>query len=254
MTFSLSPEKTGLVLEGGGMRCVYTCGVLEFFMDQNFYPPYVIGVSAGASNSASYIAKQKGRNLRLNLNYLKDPRYMGLKNLITKGEYFGMDFLFDDLPNRLEPMDFDTYNKSDMTYKAVATDCHTGKPVYFEKKDFGPRFEVLRASVSLPMLSPMIHYKGYSLLDGGVADPIPVRKAFEDGNEKIIVVLTRNADYRKKPTRFSGLIKLRYAKYPNLVKALQMRAKKYNDTLDAFEDVEKRGKALIIRPSKPLVV
>lgn len=247
-------EGVGLVMEGGGMRCIYSCGVLEHFLEQDFHPPYLIGVSAGASNSASYIAKQKGRNKRLNTLYINDPRYMGLKSWITKGEYFGLDFLFDTLPNELDPMDYDTYESSRTIYKAVTTDCETGRPVYFDKKDFGPNFEVLRASVSLPLLSPMVNYKGYRLLDGGISDPIPVRKALDDGNKKLIIVLTRNAGYKKKPLRFKGLFKILYGKYPELVEALEARSRRYNDSLELIEELEAEGRAFVIRPTVPLEV
>lgn len=247
-------NKLGLVLEGGGMRGVYTCGVLEYFMDSAFYPGYVVGVSAGASNAASYIARQKGRNRRLNLNYVRDWRYMSLRNLFLEKSYFGMDFLFDALPNRLEPMDYETFNNSSVRFVVGTTNCKTGKPVYFEKHNLGERFEVLRATVSLPMIAPIIEYDGYELLDGGISDAIPVHKALSDGCQKAVVVLTRNDDYRKKPPKFTKGLELWYRKYPELTKTLLARSEQYNATLDDLHALEKQGKVLIIRPTMPLSV
>lgn len=247
-------ENVGLVLEGGGMRGLYTCGVLEYFMENNLYFKYVIGVSAGACNAVSYISKQRGRNEKVIINYVKDWRYMSLRNLIFNKSYFGMDFIFDEIPNKHVSFDFETFYNSTCDFLVGATDCRTGKPMYLTKEEMGEKFQALRASASLPMLSPIVNYKGYELLDGGISDSIPIRKSIQDGNTKNVIVLTRNKGYRKRPGKFNGLLKVAYRNYPSLIDTMLNRYKDYNDTLDYIEQLEHDGLALVIRPSKELVV
>jgi predicted patatin/cPLA2 family phospholipase len=247
-------DNIGLVLEGGGMRGLYTCGVLECFMKNNLYFKYVIGVSAGACNAVSYISKQPGRNEKVIINYVKDWRYMSLRNLIKSKSYFGMDFIFDEIPNKHVSFDYEAFRNSPCNFLVGATDCETGKPIYLKKGEIGEKFQALRASASLPMLSPIVNYKGYKLLDGGISDSIPITKSIQDGNSKNIIVLTRNKGYRKKPGKFTGLIKFAYKKYPHLIETMLNRYNVYNQTLDYIEQLEKAGKALIIRPSKALDV
>jgi predicted patatin/cPLA2 family phospholipase len=141
---------TGLVLEGGGMRGVYTAGILEFFLEKALYFPYVIGVSAGACNAISYIAKQKGRNKRVNIEFIRDSRYLSYRNLWKEKSMFGMDFIFDELPNKLVPFDYETFQRTEHTFIVGATDCLTGKPVYFNNHQEDNMNVVLRASSSLP--------------------------------------------------------------------------------------------------------
>lgn len=196
---------SGLVLEGGGMRGVYTAGVLEYFMEKELYFPYVIGVSAGACMGASYVSRQKGRNKTVNIEYVSHPQYLSLGNYIRHKQLFGMDFIFDEIPNKLVPFHYDAFLKSDQTFKVGTTDCVTGEAVYYEKNDVEMDIlTLLRASSSLPFIAPMIEYKGRKLLDGGIADSIPVKKSEEDGNVRNVVILTRNADYRKKKAAWSG--------------------------------------------------
>ncbi|WP_407310255.1 patatin family protein [Desulfosporosinus sp. SB140] len=247
-------EKIGLVLEGGGMRGLYTCGVLEWFMENDLYFKYIIGVSAGACNAVSYISKQPGRNEEVIINYVKNWRYMSLRSLFLNKSYFGMDFIFDEIPNKHVFFDFETFHNSPCNFLVGATDCQTGKPIYLSKEEMGDKFEALRASASLPMLSPIVTYKGYKLLDGGISDSIPIRKSIQDGNIKNIIVLTRNKGYRKKPGKFNKLLKLTYRHYPSLVETMLNRYKVYNKTLDLIEQLEEDGKAIIIRPSKELDV
>ena len=245
---------TGLVLEGGGMRGLYTCGVLEFFMEKDLDFKYIIGVSAGACNAASYISKQKGRNIQVNIGFLDDWRYMSLRNFLHEKSFFGMDFIFNEIPNKLVPFDYETFRNSPCEFLVGATDCRTGKTVYFNKNDLGEGLDALRASSSLPFLSPIVRFKGYELLDGGIADSIPIAKSMEDGNDKNIVVLTRNKGYRKSPVRFGKIIKLKYRNYPFLIEAILNRYRKYNETLEAIEKLEGKGKAMIIRPSVKMKV
>lgn len=242
----------GLVLEGGGMRGLYTSGVLDFFMEKDLYFPYVIGVSAGACNAASYLSKQIGRSRNININYANDPRYLSYTNLVKHGSLFGMDFLFDEIPNKLVPFDCETYNKSKQRFIIVTTDCTTGKVVYFDKDNCEDILPILKASSSLPFVSPIVEYKGMKLLDGGIADPIPIRKSIDDGNTKNVVVLTRNKGYRKKPFKLKWLARRVYSKYDKLVEALVNRYKLYNQTLEYIGKLEKEGSIFVIRPSQPL--
>jgi Predicted esterase of the alpha-beta hydrolase superfamily len=244
----------GLVLEGGGMRGLYTCGVLEYFMEKDLYFNYVIGVSAGACNAVSYISRQKGRNEKVIINFIKDWRYMSFRSFLLKKSYFGMDFIFDEIPHRHVPFDYETFQKSPCEFLIVATDCKTGKPIYLNKNDLGEKFLALRASSSLPMLSPIVNYKGYELLDGGLSDSIPIKKSIYDGNTKNIIVLTQNDGYRKNPGKFSALLKLKYRNYPFLVDTMLNRYQNYNDTLDYIRQLENDGKAIVLRPSKKLAV
>lgn len=247
-------DKVGLVLEGGGMRGVYTCGVLEYFLSQNLHFKYCVGVSAGASNAASYIARQKGRNEKVTIGFVNDKRYMSFRNLITTKSFFGMDFIFNEIPNNLVPFDYETFNESDCNYLIGVTDCNTGKAIYLNKDDVKGGLQALRATCSLPLISPVVNFKGYELLDGGISDSIPIAKSIMDGNDKNIIVLTRNKEYRKKPTQFVNLIKYKYKKYPLLVEALINRHRVYNETLDYIEKLEAAGKAIVIRPTKTVTV
>lgn len=247
-------ENIGLVLEGGGMRGLYTCGVLEYFLEKELFFNYIIGVSAGACNAASYISRQKGRNEKVNISFANDPRYMSIRNLIGKKSYFGWDFIFDEIPAKHIKFDFETFKKATCKFIIGVTDCNTGKPLYLNKDDVGIGFYALRATASLPLISEIIKFKGHELLDGGISDSIPVKKSMEDGNIKNVIVLTRNKEYRKSPIKHQGLVKIKYKKYPELIKAMINRYKNYNETLDYIEQLEQEGKALVIRPSRSLEV
>jgi len=250
----LTTENIGLVLEGGGMRGLYTCGVLDYFLERQLHFPYVIGVSAGACNAVSYIARQKERNLSVNTAFVNDWRYMSIRNLISERSYFGMDFIFKEIPQKYIPFDYDTFHNVKTTFITGATDCQTGEPVYLDRSDFDPNFTMLRASSSLPFISKMVPMKGRLLLDGGIADPIPIVKAQKDGYKKNIAILTRDKTYRKKPMRFSPLIKLTYRAYPALVSSLKNRHMRYNQTLEDIEKMQARGDVFVIQPSAPLEV
>lgn len=243
-------EHTGLVLEGGGMRGVYTSGVLEYLLEKKIYYPYVIGVSAGASNSCNYVARQVGRGRRVNLDYIHDWRYMSLRNLICKGSYFGLDFLFGELPNHLDVFDYDTFYRSPGMFRIGATNCLTGKTDYFEKQEITVDLKQLKASCSLPVISPIVRIDGIPYLDGGIADPIPVQKALADGCKHVVVVLTQPKGYKKSanPQSIKFLYRSLYRKYPNFIQTLENRHKNYNATLSLVEELELSGKATVIRP------
>lgn len=248
-------QEVGLVLEGGGMRGLYTAGVLESFLDHDVYFPYVIGVSAGAGTAASYLSKQKGRNKVVNINYIKDPRYLSWSNMIKHRQFFGMDFIFDEIPNKLVPFDYEQFSNNPAEFVIVTTDCMTGEPVYFRKEDYGKdMLTILKASSSLPFAAPEVYYKNHILLDGGVSDSVPIKKAKLDGFNKNVVILTRNRGYVKKPSKFAFLVKRKYPQYPGLQQALMNRYRVYNETTRFLEEEEAKGNIIIIRPDQPVEV
>jgi predicted patatin/cPLA2 family phospholipase len=247
-------QKTGLVLEGGGMRGVYTSGVLEYLLEKKIYYPYVVGVSAGASNSCNYVARQLGRGRRVNIDYINDWRYMSLRSLLLKGSYFGLDFLFEDIPNKLDVFDFATFYQAPGVFRIGATNCLTGKIEYFDKQEITADLKQIKASCSLPILSPIIKINDVPYLDGGIAEPIPVRKALSDGCEHVVVVLTQPKGYKKEAnsSKIKFLYRTFYRRYPEFIRTIENRHKNYNDTLAFVEELEYQGKAIIIRPDGSL--
>ena len=248
----MNKEKIGIVLEGGGMRGIYTVGVLDHFLEQNIFPDYVVGVSAGACHGVSYISKQHGRSYRINTNYVKDKRYVSLRNYLKTKSLFGMDFIFNEIPHKLDPFDYDAFLSSPVDFAVGVTDVATGKPAYFYKEDLNRNSDALRASSSIPVFSPIVEYKGGKYLDGGTADPIPVRKALEDGCTKLIIVLTRDRGYVKTPEKFRMIYKRSFAQYPEMIRLLDERHEIYNQALACVNDLEREGKAIVIAPSSPL--
>lgn len=248
--------KIGLVLEGGGMRGVYTAGVLDALINENYCADYLIGVSAGCTNGASYISWQKERGMRTNINYIDDKRYLSFSSYLKTGSLFGMDFLFYDIPERLDPFDYESCFASKCDYRVGVTNIETGKEEYYGKEALKKenRNIVLRASVSLPVASPIVTIDGKKYLDGGIGDPIPIKKAYADGCEKVIVVLTRDRGYRKKASKGKWLFGLVYKKYPKLVKLLAERHILYNDTLEYIKEMEKENKAFVVAPDKPIEI
>ncbi|MDR4886895.1 patatin family protein [Fredinandcohnia sp. QZ13] len=248
-------KDVGLVLEGGGMRGVYTAGILEYFMEQDLYFPYVVGVSAGACMAASYLSRQMGRNRTVNIDYVNHPNYLSFRNFVKHKQLFGMDFIFDEIPNKHVPYDYDTFYQSKEEFVVGTTDCETGEPMYFKKEEYGhDMLKVIRASSSLPFVAPIIEFKGRKLLDGGITDPIPLIKAQQDGNSKNVVILTRNRGYMKKKSNMTWVVKRAFKQYPNLVKAMETRYKRYNDTLAYLDQEEKAGRIFVISPTEPLEV
>ena len=234
------------------MRGVYTCGVLDRLADAGISVDYVIGVSAGACNGCSFVSQQRGRSYRINTAYLGDPRYLSLGNFFKTGSLFGMDFIFDEIPHRLDPFDYEAFLASPCQFVAGVTDVRTGLPVYFDKRDMDHHSVVLRASSAIPVFSPIVHYRGGAYLDGGTSDPIPFRKALADGCDRLIVVLTRNRGYRKAPESFRCIYRHTYRKYPGMIRTLDTRHLVYNESLAALARLEREGKAYVIAPSSPM--
>jgi predicted patatin/cPLA2 family phospholipase len=247
----------GLVLEGGGMRTTYTGGVLDAFMDAGVDLGYVIGVSAGANAGSHYVAGQRERSHRVFVDLVADPRYAGWRNVVRERSWFGMDFLFRVLPDELAPFDYDGFRSSPRTLVSGVTDCTTGAALYYAQHDHDPRWYVqrlLRASCSLPVLSPPVSVQGRPCVDGGLSDSIPVLRAVQDGNPRNVVVLTRNAGYRKPPARHRGLSRALLARYPAVNAAMLRRPAVYNASLDLVTRMERAGSAFVLRPVRPLVV
>ena len=244
--------KIGMVLEGGGMRGIYTIGVLDVLMENNIKVDYVVGVSAGACNGISYVSEQPGRSYRINTSYIEDKRYCSFSNYIKNKSLFGMDFLFDEIPHKLDKFDYDTLLSSSCEFVVGVTDVLTGKPVYFGKEDMKGHSTVLRASSAIPIFSPIVEYKGGEYLDGGTSDPIPVKKAIEDGCDKVIVVLTQHRGFTKLPQKFQGLYKRIFRKYPEMVRVLDQRHEVYNNTTQYLTELEKDENIIVIAPSSPI--
>ncbi|MHB8064882.1 MAG: patatin-like phospholipase family protein [Ruminiclostridium sp.] len=246
--------RISLVLEGGGMRGLYTAGVLDYFLDKGLIFQDIIGVSAGACNSVSYITKQRGRTLEINAGYCADKRYISLLGFFTRGSIFNLDFLFDDIPNKLVPFDYDKYKASECRLIAVSTDCETGKGFYAPINDMKVDGIYVRASSSIPLVSPIVEVNGRKLVDGGPSDSIPIHYSVNSGFDKHIIVLTRQQGYIKKKNKLHPFCKLALKKYPNLVDTMKYRHIHYNDSLKLAEQLEKENKAIIIRPKNPVKV
>ncbi|SEO63890.1 Predicted phospholipase, patatin/cPLA2 family [Amphibacillus marinus] len=238
----------GLVLEGGGMRGLYTAGVLDYFTEKNLYFNYNIGVSAGALNAVNYLARQAGRSRDVNVTFAGDARYMNYRNLLKGKGMLNMDFLFNEVANELIPFDFEAFNAAQERLIIATTDCVTGEAVYFENDKSVDVLLAARASSSLPLVGVPVELAGYTLLDGGIVDPIPIRKSVQDGNEKHLIVLTRPKGYRKKMFRAKMTSRLMYPKYKKLIQALEQRHHVYNETLNYIEHLEAAGAAYVIRP------
>lgn len=247
-------NRSGLVLEGGGMRGVFTCGVLDNFMDRSIRFPYTIGVSAGACNGLSYMSRQRGRAKYSNIDLLEKYRYIGFRHLLTKRNIMDFKLLFETFPNEIIPYDYEEYARCGERFEMVTTSCETGKACYFEEKQSSTRIiDIVRASSSLPFVCPIAYVDGYPMLDGGIADSIPLLRARELGFDNNVVVLTRNRWYRKedKPAFVPPFF---YRKYPQLCEAIRNRNRVYNEQLDLVERLEDEGRLTVIRPERPIVV
>lgn len=245
-------KNKGLVLEGGGFRGMYTCGVIDVFMENHIDFDQVVGVSAGAAFGCNIKSRQIGRALRYNKRFCRDPRYSGLKSFIKTGDLYNKEFAYGIVPTILDPFDTKTFKENPIRFTLVCTDIHTGKPIYHEiENGDATDIEWIRASASIPIVSKPVKLDGYELLDGGVSDSIPVDWMLERST-KTVVVLTRDKSYRKKPMKYINLLKKAFKEYPKLQKALENRHIVYNETLDRIEQLEREGRIFVIRPSKPI--
>ncbi len=252
----MATTQGALILEGGGLRGNYTAGVLRGLMDHGLFFASVIGVSIGACNGSNYVSRQPDRNWIVNTRFVGDTRFMSYRRLMRGDGLFGMDFIFDTLPNVLVPFDFETFRTSPQRFTVTATDCETGKAVYYEKDQLDDKalLEVLKAGCSLPFLQKPVRFDGRVLMDGGIADAVPLVKSIADGNPRHVLVLTRPAAYRKKGGRLAWMARLYYPRYKGLARALASRTRRYNRTMDLIDRLEAAGTVLVIRPGSDLKV
>lgn len=250
-------QKATLVLEGGATRGVFTSGALDYLMEQDLYMSHVIGVSAGACNAVDYVSRQPGRTRDCMIPTDKsESYYYGLRKFVKEKSLMNMDLIFDVFPNQTKKFDFDTYFNSEIECEVVTTNCLTGKPEYQkETKDAARLMRLCRASSSMPLVTPIVNVDGIPYLDGGLSDSVPLRHALNIGNEKIVVILTRNKGYRKKMISkgMEQVYRKAYKSYPNLVKAILTRSFYYNRTMNHLEQLEREGKIFVLRPKvKPV--
>ena len=249
--------KATLVLEGGATRGVFTSGVLDLLMEKGIYVSHVIGVSAGTCNAVDYVSRQPGRTRDCMIPADKSGNYYyGMRDFVKEKSLMNMDLIFDKFPNEILPFDYDTYFSSEMECEIVTTNCLTGKAEYMtERKDRERLMKICRASCSMPLLTPIVNVDDVPYLDGGLADSVPVGRAKEIGNEKIIVVLTKNQGYRKKvPSKgLQRVYRRAYHSYPNLVRTILRRSFEYNKTMNHLDQLAKRGEIFVLRPQvKPV--
>ena len=247
--------KKGLILEGGAMRGLFTAGVMDVMLENGIEFDGAIGVSAGAAFGCNYKSKQIGRVIRYNTRFCRDKRYSGLYSLITDGNIYSTKFCYDEVPNKYDKFDFEKYKKNPMEFYVVCTDIVTGEPVYHVYEgveDHG--FDWIRASASMPMVSQIVEIDDMKLLDGGIADSVPVKYFESIGYDRNVVILTQPIDYQKKKNSMLPLVKMMYKKYPRLVETMANRHNVYNETLEYIKEKEKKGELLVIRPETDLPV
>lgn len=238
-----------LVLEGGAFRGIFSAGVLDALLDYEIMFPYCIGVSSGISHCFSYISRQKERNLVILEKYRNDKRYIGVKNFLKHRSLFGLDFIFDEIPNKLELYDYDAFHAYDGKIVVGVSNILTGKAEYLDGKEVDKPCTMVRATCAIPILFPIINIGENKYYDGGLCDPIPIQKAIEDGNEKHLIILTNPSEYRLGEEKINKFVsRLLKKKYPKIVDSFLNRHTIYNNTLDLCEKLEKEGKAVIIRP------
>lgn len=245
---------TGLVLEGGGMRGVFTSGVLDALMKHEVYFPYVVAVSAGACNGLSYMSRQPRRARYSNIDMLEKYDYISLRSLLQHGSIFDPDILYERFPEEIVPFDYDTYEKNPAVFEMVTTNCRTGRAMYLsEKHDHQRLTAIAKASSSLPFVSQITEVDGIPMLDGGIVDSIPIVRSIDTGHHENVVVLTRNRDYRSRELEFK-MPRFVYKEYPRLRVALSRRVEEYNKQLELIERMEDWGEVVVIRPERPLEV
>ena len=247
--------KTGLVLEGGALRTIYSCGVLDSFLDAQLpLPDYFVGVSAGAAYGTSYLARQNRRNLKLITSYAGDRRYMGVRNMLNpkNKSYFGLKFAYDTIPNELVPFDYDTFQAYPGTAEAVVTNIATGEAEYLPIPRNERYNKTILASTSIPLMFPVVEIDGNEYLDGGCADAIPWKHALEVGCDRLLVVLTRERNYRKEPDGSIRAIARTFKKNPEFVEAMRTRAERYNQDREELFQAEREGRVLVLAPEDTL--
>ena len=247
--------KRGLVLEGGAFRGLFTSGIIDVMMAHDVWPDGLIGVSAGAAFGCNYKSRQVGRAIRYNKAYAHDPRYSGIRSLLTTGDYFNAQFAYHTMPRQLDVFDNEAFNANPMQFYAVCTDVETGKAVYKHLEQASDTtYDWIRASASMPLVSRVIDLEGYKLLDGGVADSIPLAYFESIGYDRNVVILTQPEGYQKEHNKLMPLLRLSLRKYPKMIEALDQRHLMYNRQLDYVSEAEREGRCLVIRPKEHLPI
>lgn len=249
-------NRIALALEGGSLRCLFSAGVTDVMLEEGLAFDGVFGVSAGALTGVNFVSGQKGRTAEVNLSYVNDPRYMGLRSLLLHRSIFNFDFLFGEISDTLLPLDREAFENAPCRYTAVATSCRTGQPMYFEKSELADIYPAIRASASLPLLSPIVDVDGEPCLDGGLSVSIPYQRPLDEGYGRVVVVTTREHGYRKPPTsRATARMYARvYRRYPRLVQAILNVPRHYNAEMDEIDRLEAQGRIFVIRPPEPVTV
>lgn len=242
--------KTGIVLEGGALRTIFSSGVCDGLLKLGALPDYIVGVSAGVAYGVSYVSRQEGRNLEILTKYANDKRYMGKRNLLIPSNrcYFGLKFTYDDIPNRLVPFDYPAFEAYPGQVEAVVTNLYTGGAEYLPVPRRDDKFTLLQATCAMPLLFPIYHIGGIPCLDGGCADGIPYERAFAMGCDRVVVVLTRERSYRRGPESLQRAIDLRYRRYPGFCASMRTRAERYNAARERLFELEKEGRVLLFAP------
>ena len=242
--------KTGIVLEGGALRTIFSAGVCDAFLDAGLMPDYLIGVSAGAAYGVSYLSRQKWRNLNIVCHYANDRRYMGIGNLLNprNRSYFGLTFSYETIPNELIPFDYETFAAYPGTVEAVVTNLNTGRADYLPVPRRDDHFTVLQATCAMPLLFPIFRIGGQPYLDGGCSDAIPYQRAFDCGCDRVVVVLTRERSFLRKPEKVEGAIDRKYRKYPNFLDTMRRRSDAYNQCRERLFQLERDGRVIVIAP------
>ncbi|MBQ6416660.1 MAG: patatin family protein [Butyrivibrio sp.] len=245
--------KTALVMEGGAMRGMFTCGVLDVLMENGISFDGAVGVSAGATFGCNIKSRQIGRALRYNKKYCKDKRYHSIRSLLTTGDIYNVPFCYDELPYKLDKWDIETFSKNPMEFYCVATDINTGKPVY-HKCETGGKEDIIwiQASASMPLVSRPVEIDGGVYLDGGISDSIPLKFMEGLGYDKILVIETQPKDYVKGRQKYMPLVRWMLRKYPNMIKAMEERYLMYNEQKRYVREKEEKGEIEVIRPLAPL--
>lgn len=247
--------KTGMILEGGAMRGMYTAGVLDVMMENDIKVDGYIGVSAGAVFGCNYKSGQIGRTIRYNTKYSRDPRYASLKSLIKTGDLFGVDFCYHKIPEELDIFDQETFQKNPIDFYVVCTDIQTGKPVYHLcNTGNAQEVEWMRASASMPLASKPVCIDGMELLDGGISDSIPITWFMRQGYDRNIVILTQHDGYRKKKNKMGPLFRIFMKKYPAVAQAMEKRHLKYNASVAKVKKLERQGRVFLIQPSEKMTI
>jgi len=245
--------KKGLVLEGGAMRGLFTAGILDVMMEHGVWPDGLIGVSAGAAFGCNMKSRQAGRAVRYNKRFARDPRYSGLRSLLTTGDYFNADFGYHVIPREYDLFDDEAFEANPMEFVCVCTDVETGQPVYKRLMTAGDTtYDYIRASASMPLVSKVVELEGRKLLDGGVSDSIPLEWAEQNGYQRNVVILTQPQGYQKEHSRLMPLMRIGLRKYPQMVEAMDKRHLMYNRQLEYVADAEREGRCLVIRPDERL--